>query len=86
MKGKSFLKSKAATNSALPLIIPRSYHVDLPITDVPSWMKWDCTVKCQVIRSASHWSAGVGTEDSIHQAYCSAIRNSKHYIYMLNSS
>lgn len=39
--------------------------------------------RCQVIRSASQWSAGTSQpEESIHSAYCSLIENAKHFIYI----
>ncbi|KGN60969.1 phospholipase D zeta 2 [Cucumis sativus] len=40
---------------------------------------------CQVIRSVSQWSAGTSKpEASIHAAYCSAIQEAKHFIYIEN--
>ncbi|GAB4855615.1 Phospholipase D zeta 1 [Ancistrocladus abbreviatus] len=40
---------------------------------------------CQVIRSASQWSAGTGqAEESIHRAYCSLIEKAEHFIYIEN--
>ncbi|KAK2717720.1 hypothetical protein QYM36_006488, partial [Artemia franciscana] len=79
----NFVKtSKVKKNFTYPFLVPKSY-VDLK-ENIPSWITRHSAVDCQVIRSASHWSAGVGTEDSIHQAYCSAIRDSKHYIYIEN--
>lgn len=42
---------------------------------------------CQVLRSASDWSAGIKYhEESIHNAYVHVIENSKHYIYIEVSS
>lgn len=39
----------------------------------------------QVLRSAADWSAGIKYhEESIHNAYVSVIKNSKHYIYIEN--
>lgn len=36
-----------------------------------------------MIRSAADWSAGIKYhEESIHNAYVSVIKNSKHYIYI----
>lgn len=41
--------------------------------------------KCQILRSASFWSAGIErNERSILQAYYDLIENSKHYIYIEN--
>ncbi|KAG7030138.1 Phospholipase D zeta 1, partial [Cucurbita argyrosperma subsp. argyrosperma] len=43
------------------------------------------TTNCQVIRSVSQWSAGTSKpEASIHAAYCSAIQEAKHFIYIEN--
>ncbi|GAV58550.1 PLDc domain-containing protein/PLDc_2 domain-containing protein, partial [Cephalotus follicularis] len=40
---------------------------------------------CQVIRSASQWSAGTNqAEESIHNAYCSLIEKAEHFIYIEN--
>ncbi|GMH13136.1 hypothetical protein Nepgr_014977 [Nepenthes gracilis] len=40
---------------------------------------------CQVLRSASQWSAGTGqAEGSIHRAYCSLIEKAEHFIYIEN--
>ncbi|TYJ96493.1 phospholipase D zeta 2-like [Cucumis melo var. makuwa] len=40
---------------------------------------------CQVIRSVSQWSAGTSKpEASIHAAYCAAIQEAKHFIYIEN--
>ncbi|KAF4553787.1 Phospholipase D1-like protein 3 [Elsinoe fawcettii] len=39
---------------------------------------------CQIMRSASKWSHGGKLEHSIANAYITAIRNSKHFIYIEN--
>ncbi|KAJ3683672.1 hypothetical protein LUZ60_013899 [Juncus effusus] len=40
---------------------------------------------CQVLRSVGQWSAGTSqTEESIHNAYCSLIEKSEHFIYIEN--
>ncbi|CAB1340970.1 unnamed protein product [Coregonus sp. 'balchen'] len=40
---------------------------------------------CKILRSASDWSAGIKYhEESIHNAYVHAIKNSQHYIYIEN--
>uniref|UniRef100_A0A3Q3X6M6 Phospholipase n=1 Tax=Mola mola TaxID=94237 RepID=A0A3Q3X6M6_MOLML len=46
----------------------------------------NCTnAKVQILRSASDWSAGIKYhEESIHNAYVHAIRNSQHFIYIEN--
>ncbi|KAL5996232.1 hypothetical protein ACLOJK_026306 [Asimina triloba] len=43
-----------------------------------------CTsCRCQVIRSVGQWSAGTSqTEESIHNAYCSLIEKSEHFVYI----
>ncbi|GKV31430.1 hypothetical protein SLEP1_g40117 [Rubroshorea leprosula] len=41
--------------------------------------------RCQIIRSASQWSAGTSqVEESIHCAYCSLIEKAEHFIYIEN--
>ncbi|KAJ3676119.1 hypothetical protein LUZ60_003531 [Juncus effusus] len=41
--------------------------------------------RCQIIRSVGNWSAGTSqTEESIHNAYCSLIEKSEHFIYIEN--
>ncbi|XP_071340593.1 phospholipase D1 [Trachinotus anak] len=41
--------------------------------------------KVQILRSASDWSAGIKYhEESIHNAYIHAIKNSQHFIYIEN--
>ena len=45
------------------------------------------TCSCQILRSASSWSLGLGpyqTEKSIHMAYIQMIEQSKHFIYIEN--
>lgn len=45
------------------------------------------TCSCQILRSASSWSLGLGpyqTEKSIHMAYIQLIEQSKHFIYIEN--
>lgn len=45
------------------------------------------TCSCQILRSASSWSLGLGpyqTEKSIHMAYIQLIEQAKHYIYIEN--
>ncbi|KJE92461.1 phospholipase D zeta2 [Capsaspora owczarzaki ATCC 30864] len=43
-----------------------------------------CWTECQILRSISHWSGSLVTEDSIQQAYLVHIANAQHYIYMEN--
>ncbi|KAF8015958.1 hypothetical protein BT93_H1492 [Corymbia citriodora subsp. variegata] len=43
------------------------------------------TCQCQVVRSATQWSAGTSqTEESIHKAYCSLIERAEHFVYIEN--
>jgi phospholipase D1/2 len=41
-------------------------------------------LKTQVVRSLSHWSGGIGTENSIVIAYISLITNAQKFIYIEN--
>jgi phospholipase D1/2 len=41
-------------------------------------------VGCQIVRSATKWSAGVITEHSIYNAYVQLIQNAEHFIYIEN--
>lgn len=41
-------------------------------------------VRCQVVRSAGQWSAGVRLEASIHSAYCALIDGAERFIYIEN--
>ena len=41
-------------------------------------------IPCQIVRSCSKWSHGVGTEHSIANAYISIIENSQHFVYIEN--
>ncbi|XP_063062695.1 phospholipase D1 [Engraulis encrasicolus] len=65
-----------------PYLLPKSHTTAHEIKyQVPNCT----TVKAQILRSASDWSAGIKThEESIHNAYVYAIQNSKHYIYIEN--
>ncbi|XP_029384802.1 phospholipase D1 [Echeneis naucrates] len=65
-----------------PYLLPKSHttageqHYRVP----------DCIpTKVQILRSASDWSAGIKYhEESIHNAYIHAIKNSQHFIYIEN--
>eukprot|EP00795_Rhopilema_esculentum_P005283 gene5283-436_t len=73
---------KAKEDEGYPLLLPRSY---CPVPDVKPFDANNTIVAdCQILRSASRWSAGISTEDSIHKAYIETIRNSKHFIYIEN--
>jgi phospholipase D1/2 len=39
---------------------------------------------CQIVRSVSKWSHGIGTEHSIADAYINVIKNSQHFVYIEN--
>ncbi|XP_063969847.1 phospholipase D1-like [Lytechinus pictus] len=67
----------------LPLLIPKS-STTLTEFFLPSNPDATCC-RCQILRSACQWSVGMQhVEDSIHQAYISAINKSKHFIYIEN--
>ncbi|XP_022156371.1 phospholipase D zeta 2-like isoform X2 [Momordica charantia] len=62
---------------------PESNHV-VAVNDVKE-IGPITTSNCQVIRSVSQWSAGTSKpEASIHGAYCFAIQEAKHFIYIEN--
>ncbi|XP_062438235.1 phospholipase D1 isoform X2 [Rhea pennata] len=65
-----------------PFLLPKSQQTANELKyQVPEAVR--ATV--QVIRSAADWSAGIKYhEESIHNAYVSVIKNSKHYIYIEN--
>ncbi|KAK2179081.1 hypothetical protein NP493_515g01012 [Ridgeia piscesae] len=64
------------------MLLPKSYRrVTLPEQITRDAYCCDC----QILRSASKWSAGIShVEDSIQQAYLQLIRNAKHFIYIEN--
>ncbi|XP_014676388.1 PREDICTED: phospholipase D1-like [Priapulus caudatus] len=73
---------KAKFEEHFPLLLPKSYD---NITVPPEVQNQ--AIKCQVqaLRSVSDWSIGIErTEDSIHQAYLTAIREAKYFIYIEN--
>ncbi|XP_065911385.1 phospholipase D2-like [Dysidea avara] len=78
--------SKRKTNSIYPYLLPRREFTDdeIPTADYlhrPAAISSNC--KCQVLRSAGDWSAGIGTkDDSILRAMLHAIDFSEHFIYM----
>lgn len=80
---------KARDNLSYPYLMPKSYN-DIRI-DHNFWQKTKVQldrVTCQVLRSASNWSAGFiesdTYEESIHEAYCETITKAQHYIYIEN--
>lgn len=73
---------KAKMNPSIPLLLPKSNeHVS-----IPKWVTNNTfCADCQILRSASEWSAGIKhTENSIHNAYTDLIISAQHYIYMEN--
>ncbi|XP_017794602.1 PREDICTED: phospholipase D2 [Habropoda laboriosa] len=78
---------KAKLNSCYPFLLPKSYK------DCKSYVPFIekaaiHNVKCQVLRSASSWSAGFldseTLEQSIQEAYIQAISKAERYIYIEN--
>eukprot|EP00794_Sanderia_malayensis_P012984 gene12984-14322_t len=65
-----------------PLLIPKTYH-PVPMIE-PLDSSKTVVADCQILRSSGEWSAGVATENSIHEAYIELIKNSKHFIYIEN--
>uniref|UniRef100_A0A8K9Y5S1 Phospholipase n=1 Tax=Oncorhynchus mykiss TaxID=8022 RepID=A0A8K9Y5S1_ONCMY len=65
-----------------PYLLPKSHTTAGEIRyQVPNCIP----AKVQILRSASDWSAGIKYhEESIHNAYVHAIKNSQHYIYIEN--
>jgi len=79
-------REKAKLNLSYPYLLPKSYDNMGPCRLICDTLLHH--VKCQVLRSASSWSAGfldVDTvEESIHEAYIDAIMKAKHYVYIEN--
>ncbi|XP_028288110.1 phospholipase D1-like [Parambassis ranga] len=65
-----------------PYLLPKSHSTAAE----QRYQVRNCTpTKVQILRSASDWSAGIKYhEESIHNAYVHAIRNSQHFIYIEN--
>ncbi|XP_047205966.1 phospholipase D1 [Girardinichthys multiradiatus] len=65
-----------------PYLLPKSHTTAGELRyQVPNCIP----TKVQVLRSASDWSAGIKYhEESIHNAYVHAIKNSQHFIYIEN--
>ncbi|CAH0395463.1 unnamed protein product [Bemisia tabaci] len=77
---------KAKLNPLYPYLLPKADKEYIrPIRFKNSHRS---NVKCQVVRSVGHWSAGFLDEDlwegSIHEAYVDIIAKSRHYIYIEN--
>uniref|UniRef100_A0A8C7NB46 Phospholipase n=1 Tax=Oncorhynchus kisutch TaxID=8019 RepID=A0A8C7NB46_ONCKI len=77
----NFCKPKYRSLS-YPYLLPKSHTTAGEIRyQVPNCIP----AKVQILRSASDWSAGIKYhEESIHNAYVHAIKNSQHYIYIEN--
>ncbi|XP_047111364.1 phospholipase D1 isoform X1 [Schistocerca piceifrons] len=79
---------KMRLNPTYPFLLPKSYE-GLDDYDIPPIIDAvRSKVNCQVVRSASSWSAGFleadTWEESIHEAYLDIITQAKHYIYIEN--
>ncbi|XP_077493969.1 phospholipase D isoform X2 [Amblyomma americanum] len=77
---------KAKQHENYPWLLPKSYRdVELETTLPECAVGILYTADCQILRSASNWSAGIkAVESSIHSAYIDNIVNAKHYIYIEN--
>ncbi|GAB6030258.1 Phospholipase [Chamberlinius hualienensis] len=66
-----------------PLLLPRCYNDRL--TNLDPALTLMSKVDCQMLRSASKWSAGIeDTESSIQNGYLKAISEAEHFIYIEN--
>ncbi|XP_065333308.1 phospholipase D1 [Cloeon dipterum] len=76
---------KVKNKTEYPYLVPKSNDTSLV---VPPLNKKMPKVTCQIVRSVSQWSASflhaAAIEQSIHEAYIDAIRNSSHFIYIEN--
>uniref|UniRef100_A0A667ZRY5 Phospholipase n=1 Tax=Myripristis murdjan TaxID=586833 RepID=A0A667ZRY5_9TELE len=65
-----------------PYLLPKSHTTAGELRyQVPNCIP----TKVQILRSASDWSAGIKYhEESIHNAYVHAIKNSQHFVYIEN--
>ncbi|KAF5302244.1 hypothetical protein FQA39_LY10283 [Lamprigera yunnana] len=79
-------EEKAKQNYSYPYLFPKAY-IDCSAKSMFRQAKSQ-QVRCQVLRSASHWSCGFIepdiVEQSIHEAYIDAIYKAQHYIYIEN--
>ncbi|XP_037086463.1 phospholipase D2-like isoform X5 [Pollicipes pollicipes] len=74
---------KLRFNMDYEFLLPKGYQTCDSIPEVLSTPSYK--TKCQIVRSASQWSAGIkDTEDSIQQAYVDLISRARHYIYIEN--
>ncbi|XP_011308868.1 phospholipase D2 [Fopius arisanus] len=77
---------KSKLNGAYPFLLPKSYrNFGYPQLFGDGSLE---SVRCQVLRSVSSWSAGFleadTLEQSIHEAYIEAIARAERYIYIEN--
>ncbi|XP_074643651.1 phospholipase D1-like [Tubulanus polymorphus] len=73
---------KVKENLNFPMLLPKSYE-KVPVPR--SVLEGTIRCNCQVLRSASDWSAGIKyAEHSIQNAYIHCIENAQHYIYIEN--
>lgn len=76
---------KARHQRDLPMLLPRSSAAPDCIQDkFRPKAAMPHRVDIQMVRSVSDWSAGVGTESSIHNAYIEAIEDAERFIYIEN--
>ncbi|KAI0220872.1 Phospholipase D1 [Lamellibrachia satsuma] len=73
---------KRKTSADYPMLLPKSYR---RVTFTENVTREAHCCHCQILRSASQWSAGIShVEDSIQQAYLQLICDAKHFIYIEN--
>ena len=76
---------KARFNTGFPYLIPKAYGSFQPPATVLKNCHRSPRVTCQVLRSASDWSAGIEDhESSIYSAVETAIEASEFYVYIEN--
>ena len=76
---------KARFHTGFPYLIPKAYQSFQEPTTLLKNCHRSPRVKCQVVRSASDWSAGIeDAEASIYAAVEAAIEASEFYVYIEN--
>jgi phosphatidylserine/phosphatidylglycerophosphate/cardiolipin synthase-like enzyme len=77
----NFVKSsKAKFREHIPYLLPEGEYA----RDRDNHLEGTGNCKMQMIRSSAEWSSGVQKEQSIYNAYITAIQESKHFIYIEN--
>uniref|UniRef100_A0A8C6TDQ6 phospholipase D n=1 Tax=Neogobius melanostomus TaxID=47308 RepID=A0A8C6TDQ6_9GOBI len=78
----NFTKMVKPKYSSYPSLLPKSHRTaGEQRYQVPNCVN----AKVQILRSATDWSAGIKHhEESIHNAYVHAIKNSQHFVYIEN--